>query len=148
VSALVAPARAAIDTNVLVSGLLSAHGPPAAIIDAFRRHRFELVVTPQVLDELLEVLLRPQLGISVREAASMVATVRSGAHLIGGQYLDVKMVRDPKDNIVLACALEGDADYLVTGDRDLLVLKDHHVPGHRVLHVVRPRSFVEHVLRR
>lgn len=147
-SAPVAPARATVDTNVLVSGLLSADGPPGRIVDAFRRHRFELVVSPQVLDELLDVLLRPYLGISVREAASMVATVRTRAHLVGGEYLDVEMVRDPNDNIVLACALEGDADYLVTGDRDLLVLKDHHVAGHRVLHVVPPRYFVQHVLRR
>lgn len=80
-SALVAPVRAAVDTNVLVSGLLSPHGPPARIVDAFRRHRFELVVSPQVLDELLDVLLRPRLGISVREAASIVATVRNRAHL-------------------------------------------------------------------
>jgi putative PIN family toxin of toxin-antitoxin system len=131
-----------------VSGLISADGPPARIVDAFRSNRFELVVTPQVLDELLDVLLRPYLAISVREAASMVATIRMRAHLVGGEYLDVDMVRDPKDNIVLACALEGDADYLVSGDRDLLILKDHRVAGHRVLHVVRPRHFLQHVLRR
>jgi putative PIN family toxin of toxin-antitoxin system len=140
--------RAVVDTNVLVSGLLSAAGPPARIVDAFRRSRFELVVSPAVLDELLDVLLRPYLGVSVREAASMVATIRRLGHLLGGEYLDVNAVRDPKDNVVLACALEGDAEYLVSGDRDLLVLKDHHVAGHRVVHVVRPRDFLRQVLRK
>jgi putative PIN family toxin of toxin-antitoxin system len=58
--------RAVVDTNVLVSGLISAVGPPARIIDAFRRDRFELVVSPAVLDELLDVLLRPYVGVTVR----------------------------------------------------------------------------------
>jgi hypothetical protein len=96
VSARVAPARAAVDTNLLVSGLISAGGPPARIVDGFRSNRFELVVTPQVLDELLDVLLRPYLAISVREAASMVATIRMRAHLVGGEYLDVDMVPGPR----------------------------------------------------
>ena len=140
--------RAVVDTNVLVSGLISATGPPARIVDAFRRDRFELVVSPAVLDELLEVLLRPYVGVTVREAASIVATVRRRGHLVGGEYLDLNVVRDPKDNIVVACALEGDAEYLVSGDRDLLILKDHRVAGHRVVHVVRPRYFLQHVLGR
>jgi putative PIN family toxin of toxin-antitoxin system len=138
--------RAVVDTNVLVSGLISAAGPPARIVNALRRERFDLIVSPAVLDELLDVLLRPYLGVTVREAASMVATIRRRGHLVGGEYLEVKAVRDPKDNIVLACALEGDAQYLVSGDRDLLVLKDHHVAGHRVVHVVRPRDFLQNVL--
>jgi putative PIN family toxin of toxin-antitoxin system len=132
----------------MVSGLLSAAGPPARIVDAFRRGRFELVVSPALLDELLEVLLRPYLGVTVREAASMVATIRRRGHLVGGEYLDVSAVRDPKDNFVLACALEGEAEYLVSGDRDLLLLKDHHMAGHRVVHVVRPRHFLQRVLGR
>jgi putative PIN family toxin of toxin-antitoxin system len=94
------------------------------------------------------VLLRPYLGVTVREAASMVATIRRRGHLVGGEYLDVSAVRDPKDNFVLACALEGEAEYLVSGDRDLLLLKDHHVAGHRVVHVVRPRHFLQRVLGR
>jgi uncharacterized protein len=140
--------RAVVDTNVLVSGLISAAGPPARIVDAFRRDRFDLVVSPAVLDELLEVLLRPHVGVTVREAATMIANIRTRGHLVGGEYLDVNVVRDPKDNIVLACALEGDAEYLVSGDRDLLFLKDHHIAGHRTVHVVRPRYFVENVLNR
>jgi uncharacterized protein len=110
-------------------------------VDAVRRDRFQLVVSPGVLDELLEVLLRPYLGVRVREAA-MVTFIRRRAHRDGGEYLELNVVRDPKDNVVLACALEGDAEYLVSGDRELLALKDHRVAGHRILRVVQPRDFV------
>ena len=70
--------RAVVDTNVLLSGLLSATGPPGKIVDAIRGGRFKLVDSPSVLDELLDVLPRPYLGVSVREAATIVATVTWG----------------------------------------------------------------------
>lgn len=51
--------------------------------------------------------------------------------------------RDPKDDIFLACALAGQCDYLVTGDRDLLDLQGH--PGLGQLRIVTPREFLEAV---
>ncbi len=142
------PVRAVLDTSVLVSGIVSTRVPAARILDAARVGTFTLIALPSLLDELLDVLLRPQFGISVREAAGIVATIRNRSQMIRGAYLGVEMVpTDPKDNHVPACALEGDAQYLVTEDRhDLLPLKDHRVAGHRVLHVVRPGYFVGHLL--
>lgn len=144
--------RAVVDTNVLVSGLISEVGAPARIAEAIRAREFQLVVSPVLLDELLDVLMRPRIrlltGHDAVAVARQVATLRRYAHLVGGEYLDIEMVAtDPKDNPVIGCALEGDASYLVTADkRDLLALKDHHVAGHRIVHVVTAGDFVRHVL--
>ena len=105
-----------------------------------------------MLDEFLEVLLRPRVrlltGLTVRQAVQLAVNIRRRAHVVGGLYADIDMVpTDPKDNPILACALEGDAEYLVTQDkRDLLALKDHHVAGHRTIHIVIPASFLRNIL--
>ena len=105
-----------------------------------------------MLDEFLEVLLRPRVrlltGLTVRQAVQLAVNIRRRAHVVGGLYADIDMVpTDPKDNPILACALEGDAEYLVTQDkRDLLALKDHHVAGHRTIHIVTPASFLRNIL--
>ena len=146
--------RAVLDTNVLVSAVLSPTGPSSRIFALFRRGRFELVISPALLDEVLEVLLRPRIrlltGMTVSQAVQLVANIRRRAHVVGGLYADIDMVpTDPKDNPVLAGALEGDAEYVVTQDkRDLLALKDHHVAGHRTIHIVTPASFLRNVLER
>ena len=146
--------RAVVDTNVLVSAVLSPKGPSARIFAQFRRGRFELVISPALLDEFLEVLLRPRMrlltSMTVRQSVQMVVNIRRRAHVVGGLYADIDMVpTDPKDNPVLAGALEGDAEYLVTQDkRDLLALKDHHVAGYRTIHIVTPASFLRNVLGR
>lgn len=144
--------RAVLDTNVLVSATLSPSGPSSRIFALFRRGRFELVISPALLDEYLDVLLRPRMrlltGMTVRQAVQLVVNIRRRAHVVGGLYADIDMVpTDPKDNPVLAGALEGDAEYVVTQDkRDLLALKDHHVAGHRTIHIVTPASFLRNVL--
>jgi len=144
--------RAVVDTNVLVRGLISDAGPSARIAEAARARRFELVTSTYLLDELADVLMRPHIrlltGHDAVDVANQVAAIRLCGYLVGGVYVDIDMVpTDQKDNPVVACALEGDASYLATEDRrDLLPLKDHHVAGHRVLHVVTPDHFVRHVL--
>lgn len=67
--------------------------------------------------------------------------------LVPGRF-DVSMVpTDAKDNPIVACALEGDADYIVTDDRrDLLPLKVIRVAGHKAVQIVAPTSFLKSVV--
>jgi putative PIN family toxin of toxin-antitoxin system len=120
------PLRAVIDTNLFVSGLISRYGQPQRLIVEFRRDAFSLVISEQLRSELEEVLQRRKLrlryGLTAEETAAFLLLADAKAAKVDPSGSLPIVIRDPKDAIVLAAALEGNVDYLVTGDNDLLVL--------------------------
>lgn len=119
---------AVIDTNLFVSGLINKQGTPSQLIDALRQGAFTLVLSESLHTEYNQVLPRPKFtrkyGITEEEIADFLFLVETNALRVTPSHnLPVK-VRDKKDERVLAAALGGKADYLVTGDDDLLVLRD------------------------
>jgi putative PIN family toxin of toxin-antitoxin system len=145
----VAGPRAVLDTSVLVSAILRPDGPSGAILRAARRGRFVMVTSPAILDELVDVLTRPKLRGQARLTFEDVAKIRLAlqqfAETVPGAYRDVEAVAtDPKDNPVVATALEGEADHLVTLDeRDLLSLKVILGRAHRPVQIVSPPDFLK-----
>ena len=122
------PRRAVADTNVLVSALLSPRGAPARFLRAAHEGAFTLITSPYVLDELVAVLARPYVRKVARlgpvEIAEARAAIEAMAKVVEGTHAVTGVLRDEKDHPILACALEGGADWLVTGDRrHLLPLK-------------------------
>jgi putative PIN family toxin of toxin-antitoxin system len=141
--------RAVLDTNVLVRGLTRATGPSREILEALVAARaFQLVTSAEILGELGDVLQRPAFRRHVEftdfEIMRAIRGLRGVAQLVPGAYVELKAVpTDPDDDMVVACALEGGADYLVTDDRrDLLPLKVIRMSGYRPVQVVTPRSFL------
>lgn len=131
--------RVVLDTNLLVSYLLTAGTTLSQIIDAWEAERVVVLTSPPVLDELIEVLDRPRLRQNLSsDPRVLVELLLTEAVLTPGQLTVSGVCRDPKDDKFLACALEGGANYIVTGDADLLVLQTYH--GARI---VRPAEFVE-----
>ena len=119
---------AVFDTNVLARILLAPQGYSARLLKALATGRCLLVSSEAILAELRDVLGRPHVQrhrpSTPREIRSAVQSFRQTALVVAGHY-EVFVVRtDPKDNPILACALEAGANYLVTDDRkDLLPLK-------------------------
>ncbi len=118
--------RVVLDANVLVSALISPRGAPGAILDAWERDRFDLVVSPATLDELGRVLRYPKIQKTYNLPADQLERF---LRLIIGQAVMVEppqelavIKADPSDNRYLECAKEGDAVYIVTGDKHLLDL--------------------------
>ena len=138
--------RAVVDTNVLVRGVLSGRGASGAILAAVESGRFELVTSPGLLDELVEVLTRRRVRrgrLSLEEIAMIRVFFEQRADVVAGDYVIDWVTTDPKDNPLVACALEGGADYLVTTDaRDLLPRKAVRVAGYRTVQIVRPHVFL------
>jgi len=136
------PVRAVLDTNVLVSGLLAKEGPPRRILDAWLEDRFTLVTSLYLVEELVHVLSYPRIAerlhLDEEELSAILATLLSKAEVTAGQLCLPGVARDPKDDAVVACAKEGKADYIVSGDQDLPVLGE--CQGVRV---VTPCQFVE-----
>lgn len=137
--------RVLVDTNVLISILLkpSEGGPVRALFHAFVAGRFTLLLPEWLIDELTNsVQTNPRLAkrISITQLNRFTALLRAAAEQIAEIETLIPVVsRDPDDDYVLAYALVGNADYLVTGDKDLLALEGL-IAG---LEIVTPAQFVE-----
>ncbi len=112
--------RVVLDTNVLVSGL-GWSGPPAAIVDAVTAGELTLLSSPALMAELRRVLSYPKLAQMFADPnaiANLVASASGQVHT----FTRLQVVEADSDNRVLEAALEGGADYVVSGDADLLSL--------------------------
>ena len=136
------PLRVVLDTNVLVSGLLTAQGPPQQALDAWLEGRYTLITLLYLAAELAHVLSHPRIAerllVSAEEVNALLAAVLSQAVVVPGRLRLPGVTRDPKDDAVVACAVEGKADHIVSGDQDLLVLGEYEG-----IRIVTPREFVE-----
>lgn len=118
-----------IDSNVWVSAFLSRQGKPADILRLAAEHKLGLLISPAIWEEVVDVLHRPHilgdLNVNIEELTGWLASVRDLARWMPGKITVEAVVADPDDNIILGCALEGRADYIVTGDRHLRSIKTY-----------------------
>ncbi|MFW6136405.1 MAG: putative toxin-antitoxin system toxin component, PIN family [Chloroflexota bacterium] len=118
--------RAVFDANVLVSYLLTHRPPIATLIDDYlARGAIVSVTAPELLEELERVLRYPKLQpyYTAEEATRFLALVMALSELVELPEPIPRICRDPDDDRLVACAVAGDADVIVTGDEDLLVLE-------------------------
>lgn len=118
--------RVVIDTNVFVSSLISPKGKPADLIRAWKDNRIQVIVSPQIILEISKTLQKGKLTrrISPKQAFAIIHGIMNHAAMVSGEVV-LKLCRDPADDKFIACAVEGRADYIVTGDSDLLDLKTY-----------------------
>ena len=118
--------RAVFDTNVLVSYLLTHRPPISVLIDQHvRRDAFVLITAPELLEELERVLRYPKLRkyIHTEERARFLALVMALSQIVELPDQIPSICPDPDDDRVIACAVVGSADVIVSGDQHLLSLK-------------------------
>ena len=118
--------RAVLDTNLLVSYLLTHRPPIATLIDRhLAQEDFVLVTAPGLLEELDRVLSYSKLQryYSEAERTRFVALLVALAEVVDLPETIPRICRDPDDDQVIACAVVGQADVIVSGDRDLLALE-------------------------
>jgi putative PIN family toxin of toxin-antitoxin system len=124
--------KVVLDSNVLVSAVLTPDGLSGVLLRAWRDGAFHLCASEALIEEASGVATRPRLaryGLSPDEVASIFAEVRDFATLPYRHIEPVTVVRDPKDNMILECAVGCAADLIVTNDDDLLALKDYEGVG-------------------
>ena len=132
--------RVVLDTNVIISGLISPKGPPAGILKALKAGEFVLVTSQEINEEVLEVMDRPRLRDKYGLAEHMfdIAFILWEQAEVISDLPVVRVSKDPDDNKFLAASLGGLAHYLVTGDKkDLLSLGEH-----KGIQIVNPESFL------
>ena len=132
--------KAVLDTNVVVSANLVDEGPSAAILDLAINRNIRMVVSPAVLEEYKEVLLRPRLKLNPARVAAVMALIREHALMVRPTVAATAAKGDESDNRILECAAAGQADYIVTGNTK-------HFPGtFGQARVVTPRQFIDLIL--
>lgn len=120
------------DTNIIVSGVINKKGNPARFLELLRDRKFELVLSEPLIEELRVTFsyphLREKYKITDEVVEDTIAFLREKATIVPGDYeTDFLDEVDPKDNKVLACALEGKVDEIVSGDKQhILPLKQFH----------------------
>ena len=118
--------RAVVDTNVFISGLISRHSPPAQIVDRWLSGGFLLITSSYQVNEILYVLDYPHIAKRIEtrpdEKRALLEAFNTRAIWTDGLLQLPGVTRDVKDDALVACAVEGQVDFLVSGDKDILEL--------------------------
>jgi uncharacterized protein len=128
--------RVVADTNIFISALMFG-GLPGSFLDLAFLRSFQLVTSPLLLDELDEKL-RLKFGLSARDAEQVRAKLEGTALVLTPELALKVIVEDPDDDRVLECAVAGEADYIVSGDRHLLKLGSY-----QGISIVSAREFMD-----
>lgn len=134
--------RVVLDSNVIISGTIAPRGASAAILDAWRSGRIDVITCPDVLREVSDKHRLPRIshkyGISDGEVDALLRALADSALLVPGTAFIDPTPPDPDDIMLFAPAIEANADYIITGDAALLAFS---WPGNG--RVISPREFPE-----
>jgi putative PIN family toxin of toxin-antitoxin system len=133
--------RAVVDTNIFIRALIKPQGSVGPVLTRLRDGDYTLLYADPLLDELVAKLALPRIREKYHLNDEAVETVLALILLRGEPVTPQRRItacRDPKDNIVLEVAVDGQADFIVTGDNDLLVL--HPFEG---IPIVGPARFLQ-----
>lgn len=136
--------RVVLDTNVLLSALISPHGAPDTIYRAWRAARFDIITSITQLDELRRASRYPKFK-AILQPSRVGTMINNLQHAIVLDGLTVKAEADDlNDAFLLNMSIDGRADYLVTGDRRAGLLQRGSIERTRI---VTPALFCSDVLR-
>ncbi len=135
--------KVVLDTNVFVSSLLVKAGAPARVLDTWRERRYLLIVSSAIIAEIRATLSYPRIrrkyAITDEDVEQLVTLLERDALLVSGDA-DVAgaIPEDPADEMVLACAVDAQADVIVSGDHHLL-----NLGSYRSIPILTVRQFLE-----
>jgi putative PIN family toxin of toxin-antitoxin system len=141
--------RVTIDTNLVISGTISPQSIPSQLLTAFTQGEFYWVLTEDTFTEIHEVLTRDSIikkyHIDEDYALAFLENLTVAADFVKALPLNSLPVhsRDAKDDILLACAVTGHCNFLITGDEDLLVLNGRPELGR--LKIIKAAEFLRRI---
>jgi hypothetical protein len=137
--------RVVIDANVFVSAILKPNSNPDKVIDLVKQGRITLALSPDILAEIRKVLLYPkirkELKLTTKEIGEALAQIAQAAIITSGRVRLNAIESDPDDNRYLECAVEAQADFIISGDRHLKDLKNFQ--GIKIVNSATFIAFIE-----
>jgi len=134
--------KVVLDANQFISALLRPKGKPAKILESIREKEIRLLISGPIEEEIIRVLLYPRLQKAHRlSEAEIREKMKNMAHLAETVHPKITVQAipdDPTDNKYLECAVEGKADFIISGDRHLTDLKEF-----QGIKIVPPAVFLE-----
>ncbi|MDO4962409.1 MAG: putative toxin-antitoxin system toxin component, PIN family [Eubacteriales bacterium] len=128
--------RIVIDTNVIASAIFFG-GAPREVVSLLMKNSLQAYATKEILDEYKETFEYLVSKYPAKPAGMPLAQILNACQVIEKQS-DVRICRDPADNKFIGCALDAKAMYIVSGDKDLLVLQRY-----KDIDIVTVRDFLE-----
>ncbi len=129
-----------VDANLFVSGLIKPNSNPGKILDLIKQNQIELILSPAIIKEIKRILLYPKLQKYHRKTAQEIDAyfedILMFAWIVEGEEIIDIIKADPSDNKYLACAYEGEADYIVSGDHHLL-----DIGAYEGIEILKAKSF-------
>ena len=130
-----------LDTNLIVSALLSPRGAPAKIVDLWKEGKFDVTVSDPLLDELERALgyerIKKYFRATDFNRGIFIKYLRETAILVKPQIRIGVIADDPDDDRILECAVSSGSSYIISGDQHLLDLKEH-----QGIQILSPAGFV------
>ncbi|OGQ18570.1 MAG: putative toxin-antitoxin system toxin component, PIN family [Deltaproteobacteria bacterium RIFCSPHIGHO2_02_FULL_40_11] len=121
--------RVVVDTNVVLSGFLSKKGAPSKILDAWIKEEFTPLLSPELKQEYFSVLeynhIKQRLGYFYAEAYETLNFIVEKAQFINIKNSKICIFTDRDDDILMRIAMKGSADYIVSGDKSVLKIKNY-----------------------
>ncbi len=131
--------KAVYDTNILVSAFIG-KGAPYKALDAVFEGKVRLILSPDIMLELEDVLSRPKFRYDEKQVRKILTIIFQASQIVEPDiYLDI-VKEDPSDNRIIEAAISGRAKYIVTGDSHLLNLKEIDK-----IKTIPVREFLKHV---
>ena len=137
--------RVVLDTNVFVSALLSPDSPPARILEFALEGQLRLVISPGIIREIGQVWQYPKVKKSLKkhrltaaEVAEAILKILKVATITPGAETARGVSPDPADDMIISCAVEGQADFIISGDQDLTKLDSYEG-----IRIVSPAGFLK-----
>lgn len=129
-----------LDINVFISGVFFS-GPPYQLLKAWRNQEFQIVISPEILDEYHRVGKELSAKFPLVDLDPILKLIIAKTELIEAASLDEAVCDDPDDDKFFAGAIAGEAMLIVSGDKHLLKMS-----GYQGVEVIRPRQFVDKYL--
>jgi len=131
-----------LDTNVIISGMIMDHNAPFEILKAFEKGKLALIVSEPILEEVNRVLNYPRIKekrhLSQQKIHRIMKALKTYGVITPAKLKIDAVPQDPEDNKFICAAIEGKAEYIVSGDRHLTELVSYHG-----IRIVSPSEFVQ-----
>ena len=126
-----------LDSNIFVSSFYWA-GNPRKVFYRVTNGLDELYITDKILEEIISVMSKKKFDTSINEIKEYVKIIESYSIKLSSKNNPEKISRDEGDNKILHCGFDGNVDFIITGDNDLLVLKEY-----KEIKIVKPKEYLD-----